>query len=145
MSQRPQRRRPASGRRRSRLPPFPRSWFPLVLVALVLFAAGLFFGIELTRPPPRPDFGQPPAAPPPPAPPAAAAEPLEILRQPPPGGDVPRVSIVIDDLGRSLEHLDRLAGLEIPLTYSAAPSTRCRERRGSTTTWARGWRRSARR
>jgi polysaccharide deacetylase 2 family uncharacterized protein YibQ len=31
------------------------------------------------------------------------------------------VSIVIDDLGRNLEDLDRLAGLGIPLTYSVLP------------------------
>ncbi len=124
MAQGPQRRRAApKQRRRSRLPAFGRSWLPIALVALVLFAIGLFFGIELAKPPPPPDFAQRPAEPPspPPTTPTEAVEPLEILRQPPPGGGVPRVSIVIDDLGRSLEDLDRFAGLEIPITYSVLP------------------------
>ena len=41
-------------------------------------------------------------------------------RQPPPGGPV-RIALVIDDLGRSLTDLDRLAGLGIPLTYAVLP------------------------
>ncbi len=122
MAQRPQRRRPGR-RRRSRLPPFGRSWLPIALVAVVLFAVGLFFGIELAKPPPPPDFARQPAesAPPTSEIPPEEAEPLLILRQPAPGGGVPRVSIVIDDLGRSLEDLDRFAGLEIPITYSVLP------------------------
>ncbi len=100
------------------------------MIALALFAVGLFFGIQLAKPPPLPDLGalRPPdeivSPPPPPAEPDAAPAPLDILelrRQPPPGGDRLRVSIVIDDLGRSLRDIDRLADLRVPITYSVLP------------------------
>ncbi len=102
--------------------------------ATILFAVGLYVGFELAKPPPRPDLGRvvpPPASPesgaPEPAPsePAAPepAAPLHIERQPPPGtgSGAPRISIVIDDLGRGVRDLDALAGLGVPLTYSVLP------------------------
>lgn len=102
-----------------------RSRLPLAAVALALFAAGLFFGIQLAKPPPRPDFG--PAEPRTPLPvaepgvtPAAEEEPTP-GRQPAPGGDQARIAIVVDDLGRSLQDLDRLTGLGVPLTYAVLP------------------------
>lgn len=110
-----------------------RSRLPLILVAATVFAVGLFFGLELAKPPPRPDFTAPdPAIPQTRAhdlaeggdgagDPAAGIEELEVRRQPAPGGDVPRVSIVIDDLGRSLRQVDQLASLGVPLTYSVLP------------------------
>ncbi len=113
--------------------------------ATILFAVGLYVGFELSKPPQRPDFGIVPGAPvpeptpaemrpatPTPAEPTPAeptpAEPdlpeaLRIVRQPPPrtSTGAPRISIVIDDLGRGLRDLDALAGLGIPLTYSVLP------------------------
>ena len=56
-------------------------------------------------------------------PPAERTESLVIRRQPAPepSGGAPRVSIVIDDLGRGLRNIDDLASLGIPLTYSVLP------------------------
>ncbi len=109
-----------------------RSKALLAAGATILFAVGLYVGFELAKPPPRPDFGlasRPagspgPAAPEPATPEPAAPEPapLTLERQPPPGAGVaPRISIVIDDLGRGVRDLDALAGLGIPLTYSVLP------------------------
>ncbi len=117
-----------------------RSKTLIVAGATVLFAVGLYVGFELAKPPPRPDFGGGPAAPEPasavwprpPEPEPASSEPLEsgppeplnIERQPPPplaGGGPPRISIVVDDLGRGISDLDRLQDLGIPLTYSVLP------------------------
>ncbi len=104
-------KKPSSRRGR---PAFGRSRLPLALVATALFAAGLFFGIELAKPPPRPDFSAPEPAPP-------IVEPV-VQPPPPPAVDsAPQVALVIDDLGRSLEDLDRLAGLGVTLTYAVLP------------------------
>ncbi len=109
--------------------------------AAILFAVGLYVGFELAKPPPRPDFGTgTPARPtiptpsataeppePEPAPlepsPAPSDAPLRIERQPAPplDGGPPRISIVVDDLGRGLRDLDVLYRLGIPLTYSVLP------------------------
>ncbi len=117
-----------SGRDRRR--PASRSKTLLTVAATILFAVGLYVGFELAKPPPRPDFGKvapavpevaapEPIAPEPPEPPA----PLSIERQPPPPASdgAPRISIVIDDLGRGLRDLDALGSLGIPLTYSVLP------------------------
>ena len=117
-----------------------RSKTLLAVGAAILFAVGLYVGFELAKPPPRPDFSRVPGpsrpeiAPPEPgsglrqpaAPEPAAPEPdapLRIERQPAPGtdGGAPRISIVVDDLGRGLRDLEALAGLGIPLTYSVLP------------------------
>ena len=103
----------------------------LAVGAAILFAAGIYLGVELATPPPPPSFGPAPstdddsARPQPTHPPAETAtpstQPQPIERQPPPGGSRMRISIVIDDLGRSVRDLDTLAGLGIPLTYAVLP------------------------
>lgn len=107
-----------------------RATLALAALAVVVFAAGIYLGVELAKPPPPPDLGgvrrHVPRPPPPPA--EAAVDPgmesgeLEILRQPPlPRAERPRIALIIDDLGRSLQDLDTLAELGIPLTYSVLP------------------------
>ncbi|RMH18023.1 MAG: divergent polysaccharide deacetylase family protein [Acidobacteria bacterium] len=100
----------------------------LGLALVVLFGIGLALGVEMSKPPPRPDLEQlkihPP--PPPPAPPPVAVAPPEddgvVLRSPPPPrGERPRLAVVVDDLGRSVAVLDRLAEIGVPLTYSVLP------------------------
>ena len=111
----------------------------LISAALVLFATGLYFGIQLAKPPPPPDFaalGATPAAGSgsegygdatvaelsggarkrPDARPEAAVPGTPTVD---PGG--PRIALVIDDLGRSLEDLNVLARLGIPITYAVLP------------------------
>jgi polysaccharide deacetylase 2 family uncharacterized protein YibQ len=94
--------------------------------AAVLVAAAGFWLAGRMRPT-RPEIGRPPAAvpraevpeakpkspPPVPEPPAPTA-PVS----PPP---VARVALVVDDLGRSLADLDRLAALGIPISYAVLP------------------------
>lgn len=120
----------------------------LISAALVLFVAGLYFGVQLAKPPPPPDFAALEAAPPSlheasshgpdldrePRP----VDPLAVLstgaakkpdRRPEvvdgatpamaPGG--PRIALVIDDLGRSLRDLDVLAQLGVPISYAVLP------------------------
>ncbi len=99
--------------------------------ATILFAIGLYVGFELAKPPARPDFGTPtPGAgepSPTPAEPVVEAPepagPVRIERQPPPPASdgPPRISIVVDDLGRGLRDLDELDRLGIALTYSVLP------------------------
>ncbi|MEM7585231.1 MAG: divergent polysaccharide deacetylase family protein [Acidobacteriota bacterium] len=127
-------------------PRLPRKGRPKVIpitIALVLFATGLYVGVQLAKPPPRPDFSnlpkkptglvtpessQPANAPPATDPNAAEAPssaeelPETIERQPPPGASgQPRISIVIDDLGRSMRDVSTLLSLGVPLTYSVLP------------------------
>jgi hypothetical protein len=110
--------------------------------AVVLLGLGIYVGIEIGKPPPRPDFGRQVEAPPPSVekstvPPASVpepstpepgessepvAEPTPLLRQPAPGATAhPRLALVIDDLGRSLEDLDTLASFGVPITYAVLP------------------------
>lgn len=129
----------------------------LLVAALVLFAAGLFLGIEVAKPPPPPDLAA--LAKSDRAPGAAGSDAvtstpastelvkgevstgdattpvaaddrlpdpsptsIEIVRAPPlPVSGAPRLAIVIDDLGRSTEVLDRLQALGVPVTYSVLP------------------------
>ena len=53
----------------------------------------------------------------------ALTDPLRIERQPATAADgrPPRISIVVDDLGRGLKDLDVLGSLGVPLTYSVLP------------------------
>lgn len=103
--------------------------------AAVLLAVGLFLGIQIAKPPPPPDFARPvpdqgetpDASPRETLRPVAASEDLEeppvLARQSPPErkGGRPRISLVIDDLGRSLEEIETLSRLEIPITYAVLP------------------------
>lgn len=123
----------------------------LAFLALVLFAGGLYVGVQLAKPPPPPDLGGLLSEPAPRAsqrekstpeePPPVSTEPDEpgvvegqpvaesasmadpqTLRQPPPGlQGAPRIALVIDDLGRSVGDIDRLASLGIPITFSVLP------------------------
>lgn len=48
--------------------------------------------------------------------------PFPLVRQPAPGHeDGTRVALVIDDMGRSVEHVERLAALGIPVTFAVLP------------------------
>ena len=99
----------------------------LGLAAVGLLGAGVFLGIQIAKPPPPPDFGVADAPPPGPAsapgePVPAPPPPLERERQPPPErAQSPRIALIIDDLGRSLEDLDTLAALGVPLSYAVLP------------------------
>jgi len=105
-----------------------RSKLALAVAAGVLFAAGLYLGVQFAKPPPPPDFGAPAPAPASAelatveAPAVPAPAPFEIRRQPPPAlGGRPKIALIIDDLGRSVADLDALARLDVPLTYSVLP------------------------
>ncbi len=132
-------------RRRPRNAPSSRGVrIALISAALVLFVAGLYFGVQLAKPPPPPDFAALEA----PLPGSEAgtdlgggprsSDPLAVLstgadKRPgarpavknpgtpavAPGG--PRIALVIDDLGRSLVDLDVLGQLGIPITYAVLP------------------------
>ncbi len=123
-----------TSRSRRQTPLRRRSKAVLILAALGLIGSVVYLGIQLAKPPPRPEFDAPPGdrpiPPTSPAPEPAAEmwveEPLppsfEIVRQPPPGQQGhPRIALVIDDLGRSLDDLDTLGALAVPLTYSVLP------------------------
>lgn len=111
----------------------------------LLFIAGLYFGVQLGKPPPPPDFdalnatfesqggggsgASAPAAPPSAVPitesqDASQSPPAEVVSSPPPAAAstaAPRIAIVIDDLGRSLDDLTTLQRLGIPITYAVLP------------------------
>ncbi len=111
----------------------------LWLGGAVLLALGLFLGVQIAKPPPPPDFAR--QSPDYPTEEIARssrtekrektpAEPAETefgveppARQKPPESRTgrPRVSLVIDDLGRSLEEIDTLGRLGIPITYAVLP------------------------
>lgn len=105
-------RRSRSRRRRT-----PRS-IGLVLLALAVVGIGFLLAGRFSRstkpPAPRPRTGAPrPAAPPP-----------RTGREQPPPAPAGRVALVIDDLGRSLDELDRAAALRVPLSYAVLPFER---------------------
>lgn len=102
----------------------------ILFACLLLFGAGLYLGIQVAKPPARPELGRAVEGSAPPRP--------EVGQEPRPGGggapvvrpldagpgpvaSAPRVAIVIDDLGRSLADLDTLGALGIPLTYAVLP------------------------
>ena len=106
----------------------------LALAALGFVGAGLYLIRHLDRPAPEPQGEAakrevadpaPPIEPAPEEPvsePAPDELPLVIVRQPPPGpGGPPKIALVIDDLGRSLQDLDTLAALDVPVTYAVLP------------------------
>lgn len=121
-----------SARQRGRRGLSPAMTLTLGLLALGLFVAGIYFGFQAAKPPPPPDLSvlrppenAPPEKAPAPEPPPAlepTEQPLDVERQPAPGKRLhPRIAIIIDDLGRSLQDLDALARLGVPLTYSVLP------------------------
>lgn len=105
----------------------------LWLGGAALLAFGLFLGVQIAKPPPPPDFARPapgeagPADPSPEVrreatPPEPAAVEAKSRPVPPVSGSGrPRISIVIDDLGRSLEEIDTLGRLGVPITYAVLP------------------------
>ncbi|HSL82088.1 MAG TPA: divergent polysaccharide deacetylase family protein [Thermoanaerobaculia bacterium] len=119
-------------------------WLVLALAGAALFAAGLYLGRGGGQEAPEAAEGAPAgqasgdapprrAAPPSeePAPPPVPTEPEHPVpagetepppvEGPPPPGDGAAVSLVIDDLGRSVADLDRLAALGVPVTYAVLP------------------------
>jgi hypothetical protein len=126
------RRRPASGR-----------WLLLGLAGLALFAAGLYLGrlepgpetpageaegppgqaSETSRPAGRPEA--PPATVPPAPLPTEPEHPVRAetppVDGPPPPGEGAAVALVIDDLGRSVADVERLAALGVPITAAVLP------------------------
>ncbi len=123
-----------------------RSWLVLLLLGGVVFAAGLYLGGgRLARNPlargagggdgapaprARPRAAEPEqragtanprvaaAGPAPAAPPAAAPATSDPAPAPSSGA---RIALVVDDLGRSLQDLDTLAALGVPLSYAVLP------------------------
>ena len=130
-----------SRKRRLRAPLSRGSKVILALAAMGFLGMGVYLGIQFAKPPPRPDFSSlpEPGAEPPADPTAETGEPseeppseepalpgdlesLEVQRQPPPPKlGRPRIALVIDDLGRSMEDLETLARLGVSLTYSVLP------------------------
>jgi polysaccharide deacetylase 2 family uncharacterized protein YibQ len=123
-------------------------WIVMLALAALLFAAGYLLGGKLWGPvDPSTDSapetaGSSPSAPAssaktvpanafagqqPPAPPSERYPPEEVVEvvAPPPGPPPPgrgvRLSLVIDDLGRSLQDLDALEALGVPVTYAVLP------------------------
>ncbi len=104
-----------------------RSWGPLLVLGLILFAAGAYFGGRLQRHPAGPPSVSVPrdsstgvAAPGKTRAASSAAVPAR-PPLPPTGGRPIRVALVIDDLGRSLSEIDDLRRMGVPLTYSVLP------------------------
>lgn len=142
----PVRRRPGRRRRRARSQrPSAARWLLLLAAGAVLFLAGLYLGggwprdgagREAVEPAPEaaPERSSPrapvaretgPAEPPLPTPtepehPTEGATPPAV-EGPPPPGDGASVALVIDDLGRSVEDVARLAALGVPITHAVLP------------------------
>lgn len=134
-------------RRRSSSPRAALRWAALGFAGALLFFAGLYLGSadEVTEPDsgngtPAPPAGDPGPSPttlaetsPPdddaePAAPETAAETDEPLSPMPPMPPIrpvtsrgATVALVIDDLGRSVDDLDRLRDLGVPVTYAVLP------------------------
>lgn len=155
----------ASPRRRQRAPLTKGSKLLLILAALGFFGTGIYLGIQVAKPDPKPDFSRysdSPGSPSDsdagstvaedqglvdsPVDPSGAVDPdyqddpndamprgssgdLEIQRQPPASqGSRPRIALVIDDLGRSVQDIDTLVALGVPVTYAVLPfESRTRE------------------
>lgn len=107
----------ARGRQRRR-PAFP--WIGVGLVVLLALAAGVYLGVRFDKAPAPVDEAEPPAAADPRRPTAPAPPPVA---EPPPAAEGPagRIALVIDDLGRSLAAVDRLAALGVPITGTVLP------------------------
>lgn len=145
MSRRPPIRRTPNRKKQGRAPGSRRVRAALIGAAFLLFVAGLYFGVQLAKPPPPPDFAALNAKPidngtPPPDGEAGIGEPTtpppqQNLRQAVPpevqpttapaaqrlADGVPHIALVIDDLGRSLRDIETLGQLDIPITYAVLP------------------------
>lgn len=111
-------------RRHRRRRTFP--WPAVALALLLALAAGLYLGVRLGRAPAPEPGGEAPSrgeAPSAPAPPPAPVSPPPALPPAPDtaAGPAGRIAVVIDDLGRSLAAVDRLAGLGVPTTGTVLP------------------------
>ena len=99
----------------------------MVCTAAVYWASRVFLGErapERETPPPQTADTPSGSEPPPQVYEDFTRAPETETPEPPPEiapGDGARVALVIDDLGRSLEDLDRLAALGVPLTYAVLP------------------------
>ncbi|MCF8073515.1 MAG: divergent polysaccharide deacetylase family protein, partial [Desulfarculaceae bacterium] len=99
-------------------------WLLAVAAVLLAFGLGLWWGGGTPSRPPR-KTAQAPAKTAPPAPrakikpkPSVAAKPAAPKpRQP----SLPRVALIIDDMGNGTKPLERLLALKIPLTVSVLP------------------------
>lgn len=112
-------------RRRSAFRPDGRSLLLLAAGGLALFLAGLYLGTRLgsgSRQGAEIAADLPAGAPRDPVPAVRPHPPLrEDPRPEPLPADGARVALVIDDLGRSVEEVEALAALGIPLAYSVLP------------------------
>lgn len=111
----------------------------VLLGAAAVFAAGLWLGGWRSKVPsspspgrasvsgerraaPRPAPAARPAAKPVAPMPAPHGSEVESLPAARPGAPAARIALVIDDLGRSHEEIDRLQALGVPLAYAVLPS-----------------------
>lgn len=108
----------------------------LIFAAVLLFAGGIYLGLKLAEPPPRPNLPPPeeevlhdPDTQPRPKPPAVkptrpqapSPDPNEERQPPFKDGKGPRIAIVIDDLGRSVAAVEALLALGEPITFAVLP------------------------
>lgn len=113
--------RPRGGaRRRSRSP---LAWLGFALAGAVLVAIGFWLGgRSLELPSIRPPAAKRDAAPPARARTGSStrgsSDPAPATAAP---GHAVRLALVIDDLGRSLEEIERLRALDVPLSYAVLP------------------------
>lgn len=113
-------------RRRGRRPPLGRHGVWILAASLVTLAGA---GWWLFGGPEAPDVGAPAARPAAPAGTLATHAPAPASKRTEPRIEAPpatrsgprRVALVIDDLGRSLDDLDRLRALGVPVTYAVLP------------------------
>jgi polysaccharide deacetylase 2 family uncharacterized protein YibQ len=108
------------------------SWPWVVTVAILFFVSGAYLGrvsekLGSAVPEPQAERIEAPEAPtvPVPGPPATEAEPPPVI-QPVREGEYPpargaRISLLIDDLGRSVEDVDTLQRLGVPISYAVLP------------------------
>jgi len=113
-------------RRRGRRSPFGRHGVWILAASLVVLAG---VGWWLFGGPQAPEVGASTARPALPSESPAARAPTPSPKRPEPGSETPpttrsgprRVALVLDDLGRSLDDLERLHELGVPVTYAVLP------------------------
>lgn len=111
----------------------PGSKLLLGIAAVALLGLGIFLGYALWKPPPPPDFSTldpagGDASSPPPSLPSPDMSPRTETPSPsvpelaePAAPRSPRIALIIDDLGRSLDDVAALADLGVPITFSVLP------------------------